>query len=548
MKSAVNFFALLLLWLFTLLAFKVIETGFIPDILKLADLSEEDTKGYFKFICEVTASVFAILMAVFTVGYELLGNTARRRKRFKRLNNILFIAYASMAVAIILFSFYASFSFLHLKNSSNLTLAYFVGILFCFFLIFLFPTTLWLLNLSNTVYKTKRLIKSNPKDQSYPEEIIDELNYYINEGDSSAYGDEILPCLTEHTLKFLGDANNRNEANVLLRELVRVWSACNEDAFKSGETRYFSVIWHQVQRVYAHAVSHNSLLLHFQELECFIRDQMYFLESSKNQDGLINAATTLAEIYINQLKYNCPHQETIDDLYWQDGLEAPFSSMVAGSQWKYINEILQLLFRLQEKAIHLKSKALFDKVAYEYGNILFDLRYNPNVTLGNLQVNYIVAEGYSYAIHFAKNALDARMYKYACEALNFNFHELSEFIKEEKGLSPSVMQDIHEYIIFSQKNGYLEDYTTINRLGMFGRSIIRFYPTNHVAQNVLLLVVEILGELSIEIHKTNNFNENKNYSEIKTVLESFKAGLQRNVKDANRTAAFNKIESIISTY
>ena len=72
MKGILKYLIASAIWIVVFIIIRNINTGFISDTFQLANFSAENTHEYFKLICEITASIFAILMAVISLGYELL--------------------------------------------------------------------------------------------------------------------------------------------------------------------------------------------------------------------------------------------------------------------------------------------------------------------------------------------------------------------------------------------------------------------------------------------------------------------------------------------
>lgn len=549
MKGILKYLIASVIWILVFIIIRNINTGFIPDTFQLANFSVENTHEYFKLICEITASIFAILMAVISLGYELLGKSARRRKRFSVLNKTWVAGYTSLAVAIIFVSFYSSFSINDLRQTNDLTTAYFAGILFAVFIVLLFIVTIWLLSLSDTLNAVKTMIKKTPKASNYSEDIVDELIYYVQEADRAAYRKNILPALTENTLQFVGNANNREETNKFFTKLTKIWLTCNEEAKKIGETQYFYSVWQQIQIIYAHAAKNKSFLLHFQELEDFTRVQIEFLSINNIYDGLSSGAKTLSEIYMLQLEHNCPEQETINDLYFaNEDRFAPKVNRNSDLQWDHINNIFWEIHQLQKVAIELKSKHLYETVKFELSSILFNLRYNHDLKLGNYQESYIVYEIFSWQIYYAELALENQMFRKSNEAFHFSVHEIADYIKQQKIFVKDVIKQIEDYLLYCQKNNYLDDFSSVRDLGGLARVISTEYVNNVSVQNEFHSIVEILSKLKTEIEKQVNFIENKNHSAIKKELESLKDRLVKTQASPKSQATIKRIDEILNSF
>ena len=155
------------------------------------------------------------------------------------------------------------------------------------------------------------------------------------------------------------------------------------------------------------------------------------------------------------MQFNCPKQETIRDLYWaNEDRDAPNPHPDADLQWNHINEILWQLHQLQKNAVELKSKHLFETVKGKLGSILFNLRYNYDLKLGNYQERFIVFQIFSFQTWYAQLALESGMFKYAYEAFHFSSFEISDYVKEQKIFAGDIVKQIEDYLLYCQKNNF----------------------------------------------------------------------------------------------
>ncbi len=549
MKVAVKYLIGVCLWLIVFIIIRNVHSSYVADFFSLANFTSESTHEYFKLICEITASIFAILLAVITFGFELLGKNSRRRKRFNFLSKWWVSFVISVPVVIIIFSLYSAFSIQNLNQTNDLTTTYFLGIMFVCFVLSLFPFTVFLISKTDTVNDVKKLISQFTEGKEFDSEITNELFYYIQEFDRDAYNNHLLSHLSQHCLSLIGDASNRQKVNSIFQSLTKVWEAGNIDATRINEQQYFVSVWLSVKDIYVHAAKHKSFLLHYQAIEDFIRIQVEYLAVNNSIEGLSSAAKTLSEIYLHQLKYNCPKQETIRDLYWANGeKEAPNPSMDSDLQWDHINNILWQLHQLQKGSIELKSKHLYETVKFELSSILFSLRYNYDLKLGDYQESYIVYEIFSFQKYYAETALEKRMFQNSVEAFHFSVHEIADYIKKQKIFAADLVKQIEDYLLYCQKYNYLDDFMSIRDLGGLARVISMEYTNNATVQNEFLSIVEILAKLKTEIEKQVNFSENKNHNEIKRELESLKDRVIKMPTSPKSQATINRIDEIIKSF
>ncbi|MEI8202939.1 MAG: hypothetical protein WCH34_08005 [Bacteroidota bacterium] len=546
LKFPYDYLLVIFLWLIAYIFIRNIQWAWIIDLFNLSNFAEETTHQYFKLICEITASVFAILIAVITFGFGLLGNNSRRRKRFDFLKQWRVLSAISIPVVMILFSLHSAFSLHNLKQTNDLTTAYFLGIMFVVFVLLLFPFTVFLIKKTDTVDKIIKLINEFTGEKDFNSAITDELINYIQEFDRDAYNNHLLSQLNKRCLSIIGDASDRRQANIIFQSLIKVWTAGNVDAARVNEEQYYVSVWLSVKDIYFNAAKNKAYLLHYQELESFTRAQIGYLMSISSIGGLTSAAENLSEIFLYQIQFNCPPQETISDFYLAyEGKDAPKSDHISNMQWDHIFLIFMALNQLQSCAIELNSKHLYQTVISKLNSILSEFSYKNELNLGEYQERFIVSYIFSFQTDSAELALQKGMFKNANEAFLFNYNKISDYVREQKPFSDYILKVVEEYYLFCQKNNYL-DSMSIKNLGSFGRLITTNYITNEIAQSALFTVVEFLGKLKVEIQKQEGYLENEHYLEIKKGLESLKTQLENVHDNPNALKTISRIDEILT--
>lgn len=500
-----------------------VERGIFTDYFSLSNFSQAATNDYFKLICEITASIFAILLAVITFGFDLLGNNARRRKKFNFLTKWWVALITSTAVSIILISFYSSFKTQDLSQTSNLTSAYFIGISFVLFVLGLFPFTILLLSKTDTINDVEKIIKEYSGKEDFNSLIADELIFYIQEFDRDAYKNHLFPKLNEHILGLIGDANNRQQTNFILQSLLKIWKEGNSEGIRVGDQRYFDLLWKSIEAIYEHAAKRKSKLLHYQPIEDFIRLQIEFLCLNHHISGLAAGVQSLSSIYLKQLQDNCPSEITINDLYWEyEDKFAPSGNQDSDLQWDHINNIMWEIDSLYKIAIELKSKYLFEVIEFEVSSILFNLRYDEVINLGTYQEASIFTNIFSIQFQHAKTALRCNLVESSDDITFFSTFELSEYVESEKIFAKEIIDQFGEYLLACQKIKCLGQYHGIKDLGGIGRLILRKYSQSLTVQVIFSSIIEILCKLNLEIERQESCQNNTNHNQIKKELQSLK--------------------------
>lgn len=114
-----------------------VSKGFINDWLKLS--SFDNTPDYFQLLLNVTASIFGIIVTVTLLTFQLIAkDNPLRNKKDNLFNNTLIAATVSLPISIVILSLFSYLTIKDFKQDSNLTIGYFLGLLFITFIVFLY--------------------------------------------------------------------------------------------------------------------------------------------------------------------------------------------------------------------------------------------------------------------------------------------------------------------------------------------------------------------------------------------------------------------------
>jgi len=548
MKKNWKYLMCFIIWIVVFIIIRNMHVPYIPDFFNISNFSEAIVNDYFKMLCGITATIFAILLAVITFGFELLGNNSRRRKRINILSKWPVSLVISIPVSIIIFSFFSAFTIFNLNQVNDITTAYFIGFLFIIFVIILFPFTIYLLKEIVSFNEVEKKIKQFSGIKEYDSFIKDELIYHVQQFDIEAYN-KILNILSHHSLSLIGNTSNREQTNRILQSLIEVWKIGNIDALRVGEQQYFNSIFFNLKGLYEHAAKNNSLLLHYQSLEQFIRIEIDLLKVNNCINSLAYVAKTLSEIFLHQLEHNCPPQKTISNLYWAyEKKDAPYGyDKDADIQWDYIIHILWEINHIHKIAVDLKSKFLFESVKSILNDILFNLNFNKSIKLEKYQEASIVNEIYDSRTQYALLALKNGIFQDDTEVNLINIQELADYIRQKKIFAKNLIDNLEEYALKCHKNNKLS-YSTISCIGKLGKLISLKYKNNLIVQNIFFSIVELLNKLKTEIQKDINHHENTNYNLIKKELKYLKDSLIR-VDDISITEKTTfRIDEILNSF
>lgn len=534
----------------------------VPDYLNLSSL---DSTDYFELLISSTASIFGILIAVILLTFEFVKHTAFRRKDRNILTKTVVTNLVATAVVVIILSLLSYTTIPDFKQSNNLSVAYFLGFLFVGFIISIYPAAKGILETANTLKKTKEEIQNltvekfgeviTLQDDKFISKNSDlalirirqELLSSVRECDYEAYA-TILEELNNKAIELIGNGQNRQLTGIVFRGMTFIWNAGNFEALRVGNFQFYETIWECIEELYEYAAKEKIYLLHFEYIDFFLRDFIKFLSRNKLGDSLSSGMKVLATVFKQNLKFNCPPQEKINDLYYifEDGNKMPHH-IDSSIQWDKINEFVSLMHDIQSSAIENVDKELFDTSTFELDYIVKEIGHGDFVNLKLYQEAFIVGGIISYQAYNGFNANEANLFKDTVRTFRIDTSFISGLIKNERFYIGRILEDISDFIITSQRKERLNDYFTLNYWGALGRHISKVYLTNQTAQKAMDYILDTLDKLKEEIETNQLPNQAKNYNEIKKQFESLKTWLQKD-NEGKEIPVIKRIEKTISEF
>lgn len=541
---------------------KFINIEIIPDYLKLSSI---DPLNYFTLIIGSTTSIFGILIAVILLTFQFVKNSAFRRKDSNILTKPIVTNLVGIAVSIIILTLISYLTIHDFKQSNNLSIAYFHGFIFIGFIIAIYPAAAKILETANTLKGTIEEIKnltienfdevstlkndkfiSNKNNLSLIRE-RQELLSYVRECDYEAYT-QMLVELNKKAIQLIGKGQDRKLTRIVFRGISIVWNAGNFEALRVGNYQFYETIWECIEELYEYGAKEKISLLHFEELEYFLRNYIKFLSRNKLGDSLSSGAKVLSIILKHHLKFNCPPQEEIMDLYlmFDDDKKMPHD-VESSIKWKKINKFIDLLINILTTSIEIVDKELFETCFIELEYIVLEISWDKFPNLKVYQEACIVQRIIHYQTHNAFIANDENLYKESARAFFIDSFFISELIKEEKFYIGRILEYISDFIIKSQRKERLDDLFTLNFWGALGRHISKIYLENETAQIAMDYIIDTFEKLKEEIETNQLPNQVKNYNEIKKQCESIKKWLQKD-NEGKEIPIIEKIEQIIDSF
>lgn len=544
------------------LLLKYFNPEIFPDYLNLSSLN---STNYFELLISSTASVFGILIAVILLTFEFVKHTAFRRKDGNILTKAVVTNLVATAVSIIILSLLSYSTIPDFKQPNNLSIAYFLGFLFAGFIVAIYPAAKGILETANTLKKTKEEIKSltvekfgevlTLQDGKFISKNSDlslirirqELLTTVRECDYEAYS-AILEELNNKAIELIGKGQNRQLTRVVFGGVTFIWNAGNFEALRVGNFQFYETVWECIEELYEYAAKEKIYLLHYEEIDFFLRDFIKFLSRNKLGDTLSSGVKVLSAIFKQNLKFNCPPQEEINDLYYmfEDGNKMPHH-IDSSIQWDKINEFVSLMHDIQSSAIENVDKELFEISTFELDYIVREIVHGDFDNLKLYQEAFIVCGIISYQAYNGFNANEANLFKDTIRTFRIDASFISDLIKNKRFYIGRILENISDFIINSQRKERLNDFFTLNYWGALGRHISQVYLTNDLAQKAMDYILDTLEKLKEEIEKNQLPNQAKNYNEIKKQFESLKTWLQKD-NEGKEIPVMKRIEKTISEF
>lgn len=544
------------------LLLKYFNPEIVPDYFNLSSLKSTD---FFELLISSTASIFGILIAVILLTFEFVKHTAFRRKDENILTKSVVTNLVATAVVVIILSLLSYSTIPDFEQPNNLSIAYFLGFLFVGFIISIYPAAKGILETANSLKKTKEEIQNltvekfgevltlkNDKLISKNSDLAlirirQELLTTVRECDYEAYA-TILEELNNKAIALIGKGENRQLTGVVSQGMIFIWNAGNFEALRVGNFQFYETIWESIEELYEYAAKEKIYLLHYEYVDFFLRDFIKFLSRNKLGDSLSSGIKVLATVFKQNLKFNCPPQEEINDLYYIFENGNKMQHYIDSSfQWDKINEFIALMQDIQTSAIENADKELFDTSTFELDYIVREIGDGDFENLKPYQEAYIVIGIISFQTYNGFNANEANLYKDTVRTFRIDTSFISDLIKNEKFYVGRILENISDFIINSQRKERLDDFRTLNYWGALGRHISKVYLTNKTAQKAIEYILDTFDKLKEEIEKNQLPNQAKNYNEIKKQFESLITWLQRD-NEGKEIHILKRIEKAISEF
>jgi hypothetical protein len=236
--------------------------AFIPDLLNLEQLKP---KEYFGLIIGAIASIFGILMAVVLLTIEFFKERLNNNQHINPLDNELVRNSIYNSINLIGLSFIAYIFVDSFNNSKNLTIGYFIGLIFLAYIYAVYPVLKRMIAKSSRIKGNIDLASTITLDsfqsvsrykyrlQNKPDgkltTLQKEIDSYLLSNNLSAYK-KINDDIISNAIILIADGNNRDACDIVINGLTWLWSENCRTAIRVNDTQYFELLWDYIEKIY----------------------------------------------------------------------------------------------------------------------------------------------------------------------------------------------------------------------------------------------------------------------------------------------------------
>lgn len=540
-----------------------IDIQIVPDWMNLRSVNVKD---FFELILNITASIFGILIAVVLLSFEFSKDISLRRKGESIFDNRFVVLVFSLPVTLLVLSF---ISYVYIDNFNagrSLTVAYYLAILQLTFVILIFPAIQAILASSNSLKATENRIE-NLSDTNFNE--ISDLNYSnefqrqnldiqlirikhdfilsVRANDYEAF-ESLLDKFLNSITRLIGESKERTKVGTVIGGFVFVVKGAILEAQQINNLQFLTNVWNAINDLYLYSAKKQIPLSYYEPLDMFIPEFIQSLGKHKYSEILTSAIDALGNSFRNQLKYNCPDQEGLSDLYYffNEFGDAEMESIDGSVQWDHIIAFINQIGSIKELAIDNADKELYRQCDFQLDFIFRSISYNEFSHLKLLQRAWIAVTIFRTQIYYAEMANDDKLFRSSLWSLEIDSIHISKLIEEKHFYIKDLLVILSDFIVKAQRTSNLEESFLLS-WGAIGRHIAKFISKNELAVHSMDYIIRTFERMKTEIESGQLPGQNQNYLKIKEELLSLKKYLKRDNPNDSPTQ-INQINKILTSF
>ena len=513
--------------------------AFMPDIFNFSKLDSQD---YFGLIIGAVSSIFGIMMAVIILSVDFFKERLTKKNyinpvEFRIVQNAIFLPILIIVLSFISYLFVDEFN-----NTKNITLGYYVGILFILYIVSVFPFFKNIIGKSSQIKQVleevsdlnledfkqvSRYRYQNKNPESKLRNLKKVIDSFIIENKIESY-EVINDKILEKGLEIIGEGDDRQKCNDVLGAITWLWGENCRTAIRVNDSHFFNSVWNSINSIYQRFADKRIELLHIQEVESFIYfDLKTLYKYFKNTISLGNALDIIENSFNENISKNCPKQEEIWDLMnLYEKTRNYDSNFSASSTWDGLNNIIRFIFDIQDIAIELGDKELFEECNQRINSICSHIIYDFN-SLGKYQKGYLTWQTLTTNYYYSSIALEKGLYKDTLNCYKVHKHLIEEIIKKESLKEEDIrviLRNLGNYLFEALKNKKLHsdyDFGTFADFCRIGIHSIKKYNESDLNKNVVDYFINYLKHLKSFVENDGIGSYPNEYNNVKRAIAHF---------------------------
>ncbi|MBD0780118.1 hypothetical protein HPE56_20155 [Maribacter sp. ANRC-HE7] len=516
------------------------QVAFVPDYL---NLSKSNPSDYFGLVIGAIASILGILMAVVLLSVEFSKEKLVGNVNINPLDNHLIKNSLYNSVNLIGLSFLAYIEVTSFDTESNLTIGYFIGIYFMFYIFSVYPVIKEIIGKTSRIKENLELVnslnltafKSVSRYRFQSGTVADdtlnklqkEIDEYILTNKITSY-EKINTQILGKVFTELGKGHDRDKCDIILGALTWIWRENAKTAVRVNDTNYFELVWNSVRDIYLYFAKYKIPLLHLQEIDLFVGFEFMKIQTSHNISlPFMTAIDNIELSFLANLYNNCPEENLLKDLNrLYDKNETIEHSIDLELQWDAIKNIIRILHKIQEAAIQLSDKDLFESSTRKIESICTNLFWQQN-NVGIKQKSFLTWRTLVSSFYHSSEALKSGLYKNTLDSFHIPGTFIRDLIKNEEVDIRDVkviITNLANYIIDAQKDGTLfvgQGYGTLVDFCGIGIHSLKYYQENKKARKSINYIIRVLQNLKKNIEKNHLPMEREVYLHLESRFKHF---------------------------
>jgi len=355
-----------------------------------------------------------------------------------------------------------------------------------------------------------------------------ELDSYILSSNVTAY-QKINDDIISKALALISDGQSRQQCDIVIGGVIWIWRENSKTAIRTSDNHYFETLWGYIRDIYLYFADKKAPLLHLQDLHLFIFLDFFKLhEKLGNSMPLTNAMDSIKVSFKSNILNNCPKQENLKRLarmFEEDGQYEP-SSMDDSIQWDKINELIGYMSKVQDCAINIGSKDLFEESIRRHQHMCSDIYYE-DYPIGNYQKRFILWKELTSSFYSSRKALESGLYENTFDCFRIPKNLIVDLIERnyvsEKDIRV-IISSYADYIILAFKEGKLSTdshFGTLNEFCLIGIHCLKHYNKNPLAKKTVSYIIKVLKNLKELAEKDLTSTNTNDYLNLKGKIKHF---------------------------